>query len=193
MKPLKPKHVYLISGWTNHDHDARRIASCYGFSKNKFEGPTQKLRSPCRLIAAEQELTRSSAHFSHIVLHYLGLIPLTKENEKIILRNWAHEEYNQYKLDNIRVIPGRFDGINLKIKEIKPSWWGIALDKIIIPAESGGYDGFLEMSRFPLAGAPRHCRLLSREKALDELVRRGYEPFVPFFRKAVEKYEGVRI
>ena len=45
MAKLKPKHVYLISGWTNHDIDARRIASCYGVPKNRIKGPRKKIKS----------------------------------------------------------------------------------------------------------------------------------------------------
>lgn len=201
MSKTNYKHVYLIDGWTNHRSDQNKIRAQYRIQKIGrgpyfLEPRTKELKPPFRIVTAEKKFIKSSAKFSSPLLYHLGLITINKKNKRKIFNDFLGT-HNNYQFDNVKVLSGQFEGITLAIEKRFPEWLGIQLEEIVIPHplyEDPLYEDFVGLSRDePLAAFPGHCRILSGEKALDELVRRGYELFIPFFKKAVEKYEGRKI
>jgi len=190
------KHVYLIDGWTNHRSDQSKIRAQYRIQKIGrgpyfLEPRIKELKPPFRIVTAEKKFIKSSAKFSSPLLYHLGLITISKKNKRKIFNDFLGT-HNNYQFDNVRVLSGEFEGINLAIEKRFPKWLGIQLEEIVIPNPL--YEDFVGLSRDePLAAFPGHCRILSGEKALNALVRKGYESFVPLFKKAVEEYEGRKI
>jgi len=152
---------------------------------------------------------------------------MTKKNQKIIAYaaiNWNSPR--NYKLDNVSVFSGPFEGIdgaglfdgsNLsnsemihletelelrislddKERHLREEW---ALNKPAKKVIEGRIDSPFNYLRglgnHPpnyLAGVPGHCKILSGEKALNALARKGYKPLTDFFKKAVKAYEGRKI
>lgn len=165
-----------------------------------------------KIVVAEQQLKKSSAHFKNILLYHLALIQLTEKNRDIILNSALLQDPHGHKLNNVNVIPGEVEGIDgfvLNTNRNKTNYhtkkylleqeevlsWPI---KNVMEGRIAGCGQYLNWIRSlgkanPLAGVPGHCRILSGEKALETLEKTGYEPIITFFKKVVEEYEGREI
>ncbi len=179
------------------------------FGPNIFRKGKIQPKSPCKIIVTNKEVINSSAYFNEFILYHLGLIPMTKKNQRTIAcaaMNLCSSR--DYKLDNIDVFSGPYEGIdglylpNRNAKKISEQETVLSWPtKKVIEGRVGSYGGhymdyITGYGNHPpnyLAGVPGHCRILSREKALNALVRKGYEPLTNFFRKAVKAYEGRKI